>query len=89
MVALCKKDQEDAKKKHEVLYFIDDCHEHSNQEIQLSENSDQINQFDQTQNAAYGEKDPYQISWARVDEIKTSTPHINDDSNYFKIIPEV
>ena len=62
MVALCKEQEEDEEKQHQEHDLIDDCNQHRDKEVELTEHSAKVNDLDEAEYDTERKQDSHQIS---------------------------
>ena len=55
----------------------------------MLENSDQVNNFDQTHQHTLREKNSHSVSHERTCDVKVSSTEEQEHTRYFKVVPEV
>lgn len=89
MTAFGEEKKENPKKYHKVEDLVNDCNQHSDKEIQISENSYKIDYLNKAKDHANGTQNSHDISWLFIDKVKHSKPIEEDHSSDFKEIPNV
>jgi len=74
MEGLCEGEQEDGEQDHEIVDFLDDCDEHSDQEVQLPEDPDQIDDLHQGKQDTEAEHHLHGLGRGFFLEVEVGTP---------------
>mmetsp|Transcript_26614 Transcript_26614/g.40621 ORF Transcript_26614/g.40621 Transcript_26614/m.40621 type:complete len:234 (+) Transcript_26614:2700-3401(+) len=82
-------EEEDSEQDHKVADFSDHCNEHSNQEVELAEDTNEVHHLYQTEKSDDGEQDLHLIVHIVFIYVPGSSKDIEEAAHKFEVVPWV
>mmetsp|Transcript_42439 Transcript_42439/g.65114 ORF Transcript_42439/g.65114 Transcript_42439/m.65114 type:complete len:389 (-) Transcript_42439:2358-3524(-) len=87
--ALSESHDEDSEQNHKEEDFIDNGHQHGDEEVQLPEHPDQVDDLGQRHRHTHRDKDASSVGYLRIDNVQHSPPSIEEVAQELEVVPRV